>query len=255
MRALLQRIAISIPSPDRWLGCLLAGALLFAAPASSWGDVVYLESGGKMEGRIVSQTETSIEVDIGAGRMTFPMSSVDRIETGRSPLDDYDERAAALGPNDVDGWLELARWASGQGLGTQSRRAYERVLAVDPQNPEANRALGFVQLDGQWVTEEESYRARGYVLFEGEWMTPAEQDAVIRSREAEREAAQARAQAAQAQARQAEAEARQAEAEARQPTVYQYPVYWGTWGPGPGVWHSNPVDRGGARVSVSTRTP
>ena len=51
-----------------------------------------------MEGRTVQQTETSIEVDIGAGTLTFPMSSVDRIEKGRSPLDEFDERAAALDP-------------------------------------------------------------------------------------------------------------------------------------------------------------
>ena len=105
----------------------LALGVLIGVPVVALGDVVYLNSGGKMEGRIVSQTETSIEVDIGAGTLTFPMSSVDRIEKGRSPLDDYDERAAALGANDSDGWLELARWASSQALGTQSRRAYERV--------------------------------------------------------------------------------------------------------------------------------
>lgn len=244
------RDLIPVLSPSRLAGCLLAGVLLIGAPASSWADVVFLNSGGRMEGRIVSQTETSIEVDIGAGTMTFPMSSVDRIERGRSPLDDYDERAAALGANDSDGWLELARWASSQGLGTQSRRAYERVLAIDPQNAEANRAMGLVELDGNWVTEDQAYRARGYVLFEGQWMMPTEQDAILRGREAERAAAQARAQTADAQARQAEAQAREAEAQAQR-TAYTTPLYWGTWGPGPRAWHGNPLD--GARTQPAGR--
>ena len=31
-----------------------------------------------------------------------------------------------------------------------------------------------MQVDGRWLTEEESYRARGFVKYDGEWMTPAE---------------------------------------------------------------------------------
>ncbi len=216
-------------------------AVLAALPVMVLADVVYLNSGGKLEGRIVSQTETSIEVDVGAGTLSFPMSAVERIEQGRSPLDDYDERASALAPDDLNGWLELARWASSEGLGTQSYRAYERVLELDPTNAEANRALGRVEVDGRWVSKEEAYRARGYVNFEGQWMTPAEQEAIVRSREADRAAEEARAQTAEAIARQADARAREAEAEAQQQS-YQNPLYWGTWGPGPAVWHRNPLD-------------
>jgi len=254
MMAPLNKDLFPVRPPSRLVVRLLAGVLLIGAPASSWADVVYLNSGGRMEGRIVAQTETSIEVDIGAGTLTFPMSSVDRIETGRSPLDDYDERAAALDANDSNGWLELARWASSQGLGTQSRRAYERVLAIDPQNAEANRAMGLVELDGKWVTEDQAYRARGYVLFEGQWMMPAEQDAIVRVREADRAAAQAQAQTADAQARQAEAQAREAEAQAQR-TAYQSPLYWGTWGPGPQAWRSNPLDGPRTQPVGRTRQP
>jgi hypothetical protein len=229
---------------------LLLG-LLIGAPSSSRADVVFLKSGGKLEGRIVQQTETSVEVNIGAGSLTLPMSSVDRIEEGRSRLDEYDDRAAALDPNDRDGWLELARWASRAGLGTQSRRAYQYLLKIDPNDPEANRALGRVQVEGRWMTEDEAYRARGYVRFEGRWVTPVEQDSILRAREADRDAARARTQAAEArartqaaeaQAREAEARAREAEARAEQP-VHGIPLYW-VWGPGPATWPSNPLDQG-----------
>ena len=217
-------------------------ALLIGATSASRADVVHLKSGGKLEGRIVERTESSVEVDIGAGTLTFPMSSVDRIEEGRSPLDDYDDRTRDLAANDRDGWLELARWASGVGLGTQSLRAYEHVLTIDPKDPEANRALGRVEVDGRWMTEDEAYLARGYVMFEGQWMMPAEQESILRAREADQAAAQARAQSAEAQAREAEARAREAEAQAQQST-YSTPLYWRSWGPGPSNWPSNPLDR------------
>ncbi len=225
--------------------------LLIGASAASQADVVFLKSGSKMEGRIVERTDTSVEIDIGAGSLTLPMSSVDHIEEGRSALDEVDERAKALSSDDLDGWLELARFASREGLGAQSKWAYQYVLELDPQSSEANRALGRVEIDGRWMTEDEAYRARGYVNFEGQWMTPAEQDSILRGREADRAAAQAEAQRADAEARQADAQAREAEARARQAeaqavqSATRNPLYWGAWGPGPRSWPSNPLDRPG----------
>lgn len=225
--------------------------LLICASAAARADVVFLKSGSKLEGRIVERTEATVEIDIGAGSLTLPMSSVDRIEEGRSVLDEIDERAKALSPDDVDGWLELARFASREGLGAQSKWAYEHVLELDSNNTEANRALGRVEIDGRWMTEDQAYQVRGYVNFEGEWMTPAQQDAILRNREADQAAAQAEAQRAEAEARQADAQAREAEARARQAeaqvahSVSRNPLYWGGWGPGPRNWPSNPLDRPG----------
>lgn len=221
---------------------ILILAVLLAATAAARADVVFLKHGAKLEGRIVERTESSVEINIGAGTMTLPMSTVDRIEEGRSSLDDYDDRVAALAPEDRDGWLELARWASSVGLGEQSRQAYERVLTIDPENPEANRALGRIEFEGRWVTEDEANIARGLVRFEGQWVTPAEQEAILRTREADQAAAQAQAQTAEAEARAAEARARQAEAQAEQER-YRSPISWSTWGPGPSTWPSNPLDR------------
>jgi len=225
--------------------CACLACLLALLPALLHADDVILKGGGKVSGRILSRTATSVEVDVGAGTVTIPMTSVVRIDVRRSVLDDYYERAGALSPDDLDGWLRLAKWASSQGLGTQARTAYERVLAVDAGNVEANQALGRVQLDGRWVTEEESYRARGYVQFEGEWMTPAEQEAILKQRAASDQAELARLDAEQraqeAEARAAEAEARAREAESAVPGNAGYPMYWGGWGPGPAVWPSQPI--------------
>ena len=170
-----------------------------------------MKGGGRISGRILSRTDTAVQVDVGAGIITVPMASVLSIEEKRSALDDYEERAAKLRANDVPGWLALARWSLTQGLGTQSRRAYERVLGIDPQNVEANQALGRVLVDGRWVTELEVHRARGLVEFEGAWLTPAERDAILVQRDArynellrldaERRARDAELRAAEAEAR------------------------------------------------------
>jgi hypothetical protein len=220
---------------------VLVTALLAGSAAA---DEVYLKSGGRLSGRIVSQNATAVEVDIGAGRITVPASSVIRVEEGRSALHEYQDRAARLEPTDADGWVALGDWASAAALGTQSREAYERALAASPQHPRANEALGRVQVGGRWVGEEEGYRARGYVRFEGEWITPAEHEAIVRERTAEqrtreRQEAEARVRAAEERADAAEARARQAEQQA-QPTSEGLPLWIG-WGAGPNVWPTGPV--------------
>ena len=230
------------------LALLLGVPLLLGAPLASRADTVFLKHGAKMEGHIVQRTDASVEIDIGAGTLTMPMSTVDRIEEGRVPLDDFEDRAREMDPGDSEGWLELAQWASREGLSTQSRQAYERVLAIDPENPEANRAMGRENVDGRWMTEDEANRARGLVQFEGQWMTPAEESSIVRSREAERGQAEAQARASEAEARQAEARERESEARARESNWDTSVVHWGTWGPGPTSWPSNatnPLDAPG----------
>ncbi len=211
--------------------------------AAAFADEVYLRGGGKVSGRVVQRTATSVEIDVGAGKVAVPAKQVERIVEGRCPLDVYNDRAGALDPKDREGWTTLGRWASDQGLSAQSREAYHRVLAIDPADAEANQALGNVQVNGQWMTEDAGYRARGYVQFEGEWMTPAEQQAMQAERaraDSDRARAEAEARVRQAETRADAAEARAKEAEEAQQAPEGIPLWWG-WAPGPDWWPTQPV--------------
>ena len=193
---------------------VLAVGVLVAGPAA-WADEVFLRGGGSIHGEVVQRTAASIVMEVGPGRMTLPMSRVERIVATTSALSVYRDRAARLASGDVAGWLGLARWAEGRDLLTQAREAFEHVVAVDPSNAAANAALGRVQLDGQWVTREESYRARGLVSFEGTWVTPAERRGARQRARGRAAQPRARPRGDPARAREAEARARTAEAEAR----------------------------------------
>ena len=214
-------------------------AALVAGAASA--DEVFLKSGGQLSGRIVSRTPTAITVDIGAGQIAVAPAQVLRIEEGRSPLHEYEERAGRLGAGDAAGWVALGDWASARALGTQAREAYTRALAAAPDDPRANAGLGRVQVGGRWVSEDEGYRAQGFVQYRGEWIPPAEYEAIQREqaaeegRERERQASEARVRDAEARAQEAEARAREAEAQAREN------VWWGGWGAGPNVWGTSPI--------------
>lgn len=208
---------------------VLAG-ILCCLPSSAGADEVLLKGGGRLSGRILSRTDAAVQVDVGPGIVTVSMSSVLSIEEKRSSLHQYEERVARLADGDVPGWLQLARWSQGQGLHTQARRAWEHVLVIDAQNVEANLALGRVQLDGRWVTEQDANRARGLVHFEGAWMTPAEREGILRQRD-DRFNELLRLDA-ERRARDAEMRAAEAEALAREATRLQgtsgIPLWWGT---------------------------
>jgi hypothetical protein len=210
--------------------------IIALAAAPVFADDVYLRGGGQITGEITSQSDDSVTVDIGGGgSITARMSSVVRIEKGISPLQDYRVRAALIPDGDAEAWRELARWAKGSALSSQALKAYSQVVAILPDDQEANRALGMVQLDGKWVTEEESYLARGFVEFEGQWMTPGERQSILADRQA-RENADRQANAARIQEIEAEQKAeKEREAAEREEARRRGSVSWG-WGYGPGYW-------------------
>ena len=228
----------------RTLFLALAAVVL---PTAASADEVFLKSGGQLSGRIVSRTATTIEVDVGAGRVGVPASSVLRIEEGQSALQEYEDRAGRVPAGDVEGWIALGEWASARGLGTQARQAYQRALSAAPDDPRANTALGNVQIGGRWLSEDEAYKAQGYVRYEGEWITPAEHEAILRERAAEADQerqreSESRVREAEERAEEAEARARQAEAEAAeaQQASEGIPLWYG-WGGGPGTWPTRPI--------------
>ena len=217
----------------------LGASAVLALQATARADVLYLKTGGKLEGIVLKETATALTLDMGMGQVTVPRSSVLRMERKEGALSEFRNRAAAIVPGNVAAYAELARFAASNGLNNVARLMWERVLSYDPRNGEAHRGLGHVLVDGQYVTEEQANRARGLVQFEGRWMTPAEQASILREREqriaSERQAEEARRAAREAEERAARAEAEAARARAETNTwdpawgyggVY-VPPYWG----------------------------
>lgn len=227
--------------------------LLVLAPGLLVADVVYFKGGGKVTGRIVAQNAEKVVVDVGDGTIGVPMERVEEIVSGPSPLDEFEAQATKLQPQDVNGWRALGQWASMKGLQNQSRLAYEKVLAVAPDDAEARRALGFVKLDGRWLTEEESYRARGFVKYQGEWMTPAEVQLAQSSaanQQARDEAAKSASDAQFASTMdrlQKQEDEKRAREEADR--MRNNPVNWGGWAYGVTTW---PVAGAGITQTVTT---
>jgi hypothetical protein len=196
-------------------------ATLVLLPGVSRADEVFTRGGGQISGEIVERRADAIVVDVGGGTIGLPISYIERIVPGPSPMAVYRQKAQRLAADDTAGWFALARWAREQDLRTQADEALGRVLAIDPDHVAARQALGYVKVGERWMTREEGNRAQGLVSFEGQWMTPAERQVRVMEREVAVRQAQdeteavARIREIEARAREAEANARVAEAEAR----------------------------------------
>jgi hypothetical protein len=154
---------------------------LGAAPALA--DVVTLKDGSKREGKVVSEDNDEVVLEVAQGRLKAQLilkrSEVTGIEKGPTANEklvaEVAARRAKLGAKDAEAWLEFARWLDGlSGFSADARAAYEKVVAIDPDNAAARTKLGYQKVGGQWMTEDEVMAAKGLVRYAGKWVTPEE---------------------------------------------------------------------------------
>ncbi|MFA4985949.1 MAG: hypothetical protein WC712_05135 [Candidatus Brocadiia bacterium] len=211
---------------------ILAFAVL-PTGASLWADVVYYKAGGYSEGRIISQNENEVVLEIatagGRAQITIPrgfISDVEYAPTGYEKQNrEFDHRASALTDKDARGWFELGLWAETQPLiKGRASEAYARALLADPSYAPAHLKLGHVLYEGVWMSYDDMMRMKGYVQYKGEWMT-VETKMQLLLKEKELEIAQQRLRIAEAEQRKAEAEAAKAESERKPTEVRTETVY------------------------------
>lgn len=70
--------------------------------------------------------------------------------------EEFERKFAAIEKGDGKAFLALAEWAEKSGLQTESKKAYRAVLDSEPDNATARAKLGFVKLNGEWVTKEKA---------------------------------------------------------------------------------------------------
>ena len=73
---------------------------------------------------------------------------------------DFERRLARVDKGDVDRLLELAEWAKGKKLTAKARLCFRKVVKLEPDNADANLALGRVKVGDRWVPVAMADKAR-----------------------------------------------------------------------------------------------
>lgn len=193
------------------ISSLLLGLVL---PLAAVADDVYLLNGRKFEGVIAEETDSQVRIRMQGGVLSLPKSQVERVEKGDSALSEYLRRkeAARRGADTrAQDWIELAKWARGQGLEQGTREAALAAAELDPRAEGLAPILRsfkyvFDEQLGRWISYEDSMRRRGFVFTGGVWLS--REELAERARQQEIAEAQRRA---RMEAIRAERSARQTE--------------------------------------------
>lgn len=156
---------------------LLAVAVTCLLTTGSLADDLYLVNGGKIQGEIRNPDLRSgeayvIETAFG-GQVTVPSDQVAKVVAKSA----YEERYAELLPSVRDTEADHLKMAARcQKAGLDDRREFHlrQALRHNPENAEARRALGYSQIDGKWIRQDEWMTKQGYVRSGGRWRLPQE---------------------------------------------------------------------------------
>lgn len=127
----------------RWWILCVAVCVLGSALWAKQG-VVVLRDGNKMEGDI-TEKDNMVVVTIRGIQTQIKREDVQSISYIESLDKEYQDRLEKLEPQDVQGRLQLARWAFDNHRYDLARDAVERALAIDPNNAEATTFLETIQ--------------------------------------------------------------------------------------------------------------
>ncbi|MDP6990266.1 MAG: hypothetical protein QF903_12425 [Planctomycetota bacterium] len=156
-------------------------ALSFVCSAA--GDVLVLRDGRRIEGRITLESAALVRIRTSLAELEFPRSQVESIERTKSKAEEFRERWAAA--REAGEFHELGLWCEERRMRKEARKCMRRAVELDPRHAPAQRWLGKVEYEGEWVTPEErdrrmaaareaEMRERGLVRFEDRWVTPQE---------------------------------------------------------------------------------
>jgi hypothetical protein len=172
-------------------GLLFVFGLAVAGSRGASGDVVTTTDGKTHEGKVVEDGAERVVIETTFdGRKELPRATVKRVDTSVPPLReqlDYRTKSAT----DAKSLLDAAAWAKSKGFKDEVVALHERVIALEPENARARKALGHVKVGGKWMTPKEKeaaeaasreaeMKAKGLVFHDGRWMPPEEKDALER---------------------------------------------------------------------------
>ena len=179
----------------RWLSLSLASyafvaSNVFLPGRMAHADDFFLRHGGQIRGTKVgasskdeavqesksSNKARTIQIETKVGiRVEIPSDDVSSRVPAPASLDEYESVAPHYGAT-VKEQLDIANWCREKRLKEQRRLHLTNVLAIDPYDAQARRALGYWRKNGKWVEPAEWFRSNGYVRFEGKWRLTHEVD-------------------------------------------------------------------------------
>ncbi|TWU30229.1 hypothetical protein [Bythopirellula polymerisocia] len=168
----------------------LLSVTLVSSGNHSCADVFHLAEGGQVVGQLVESGEDGqyvVKSKLG-GIVTLTKEQVEDVEKQSEHQQNYEARSRAL-PDTVAAHRSLADWCKQNSLSDLADHHLQRILELDPDDPQARASLGYQLHKGKWLTRDEIMAVRGMHFYEGKYRTA--QDIALRERAKVRETSSA----------------------------------------------------------------
>lgn len=157
-------------------GWALAISAALASGSSVSADLVKLNSGGELRGKIVKgrTNHQSVTLETLSGATVTVLRTDFAFVTMRPMnVEEYESRIRKL-PATVDAHWELAEWCRQKALVKQREIHLRHVIQLDPAHEAAHLALGHIRQKDGWTSKDELMTSQGYVKHKGKYITSQE---------------------------------------------------------------------------------
>ncbi len=163
--------------PYRLVSIAIFTAGIGAMAISACADNFLLTNDGQVTGELLNRDESPRQKFVvrtaDGATITLEKAQVKQVVTQSAAELEYERIAPTFADTVEDQW-RLAEWCKEKSLPRGRQIALERVIELSPDHKQARIALGYSQLDGQWIQPDEARKKRGYVNYHGQWLLPQE---------------------------------------------------------------------------------
>lgn len=138
-------------------------------------DVIVKADGGKLRGKILRETSSSVTIKTLGGTFTIAKSEISKVIREGGPAEEFKKRWKKVDKYDPDKLYKLGQWCDSKDLKKEAKQCYEAALKQDSYHRKTREAMGYKRYRGKWVTADEYNKlARGLVKHKGKWVTERE---------------------------------------------------------------------------------
>ncbi|MFH1423019.1 MAG: hypothetical protein ABIH42_09960, partial [Planctomycetota bacterium] len=141
-----------------------------------------LKDGGKLEGKIVTQSEKEVRVATKFGIQIIPADFIIKIEETLTSLEQYKISQREIQEDDAEGHYQLALWCKQNSLEAEYNMELRNALLINPNHEGVRIELGYVLYGGEWVHAsklKQLFKEKDLVAYKGRVITRSEYENII----------------------------------------------------------------------------
>ncbi len=162
----------------RVLFLLLAGMVLTSAAGLAVADIIKLNTGGRVIGRIVEEDETQVVVETPNGRTVIMREDILSIERGEDLKGIYKKRLGDIDKGSAKDHYSLGLWCKENKMAEEYEEHMLRAIELDPEYAPPHEELGYVLYRGKWMNYEDACKAKGWKKYEGKYYPAKDAEAL-----------------------------------------------------------------------------